>query len=244
MSWDLAVALLAGTISGTTGFGLALTGTPRLLFVYEPRIVIFLIAVISVFINAAVVLDSYSSARKRLALALLVPAILGLPVGTELLRAVDPRYIRLAVGVVVVLLRAASGARRAAAWSRDAVGTLVAGSASGALSTSTGLAPPPIVLLLAARDLPKHEFRSTSALYFLPISVAGIIALFARSLADVGRIPLAAALVPACLVGKSLGTALLERIPEKSFRLMTLGIVILTGTLGAATAFWALIQAP
>jgi uncharacterized protein len=54
LTWALLVAvlaaLLAGVVTGTTGFGLALISTPLLLFVYEPRTVVFLSAVFSVFI--------------------------------------------------------------------------------------------------------------------------------------------------------------------------------------------------
>jgi hypothetical protein len=34
---------------------------------------------------------------------------------------------------------------------------------------------------------------------------------------------------------------MLKRISEKTFRVFTLGVVILTGTLGVATAAWALL---
>ena len=43
------------------------------------------------------------------------------------------------------------------------------------------------------------------------------------------------------IVGKAIGTAFLERISEGAFRTLSLGLVILTGTLGVATAAWALL---
>jgi uncharacterized protein len=43
------------------------------------------------------------------------------------------------------------------------------------------------------------------------------------------------------LVGKAIGTAFLNRISENAFRVLSLGIVLLTGTLGVATALWALL---
>lgn len=244
LGWDLAVAviaaLLAGTVSGMTGFGLALISTPLFLFVYDPPTVVVLTGIISIFINSAVVLDSWHSARKRLAISLLAPSVVGIVAGVEVLRAVNPQYLRLAVGVVVVfsallLVRDIRLPGAATRW-----GTIVAGAASGALSTSTGLAAPPIVLLLASRDLPKHDFRSTSSLYFLLMSIVGVFFLVARGVTEAGQIPLAVALVPLSLIGKTLGTALLGKIPENTFRLMTLGIVILTGALGATTALLAL----
>ena len=53
----LFAALLAGVVTGMTGFGLALISTPILLFVYEPKTVIVLTSIFSVFINTAVVWD-------------------------------------------------------------------------------------------------------------------------------------------------------------------------------------------
>jgi uncharacterized membrane protein YfcA len=245
LSWELLAALLAalmaGVVTGTTGFGLALISTPILLFVYEPKTVIFLTAVFSVFINTAVVLDSWREAHRRLALALLVPACVGIIAGAEVLRVVDPTYIRLAVGAVVVFsaLLLVRDIRLPGADTRW--GPVVAGSASGALSTSTGLAGPPIVLLLASCDLPKHQFRGTSAFYFLFMSVVTLIILAVRGLVDAEELPLAAALVPAGMVGKVIGTAFLKGISEAAFRALSLGMVILTGILGIATAAWALI---
>ena len=237
----LFAALLAGAVTGLTGFGLALISTPILLFVYEPRTVVVLTVIFSIFVNAAVVWDSWQEARQHLAMALLIPALFGVVVGAVVLGVIDPVYIRLGVGAIVIFsaLLLVRDVRLPGADTRW--GTLVAGSASGVLTTSTGLAGPPIVLLLASRGLPKHEFRGTSALYFLPISIAGLAVLAFRGLVDAPEVPLGLALVPAAIVGKALGTALLKHVSERAFRAVTLGLVILTGTLGVATAAWALL---
>jgi uncharacterized membrane protein YfcA len=237
----LFAALLAGIITGLTGFGLAMISTPILLFVYEPRTVIVLTVILSIFISVAVVWDSWHDARWRLALALLVPALFGVVVGTMVLGAIDPVYIRLAIGAIVVFSALLLVKDFKLPGANTRWGTIVAGSASGALTTSTGLAAPPIVLLMASRGLPKHEFRGTSVLYFLPLSVAGLVVLAVRGLIEAPEVPLGLALVPAAIVGKAIGTRLLEHVPEKAFRTITLGLVILTGTLGAMTAVWALL---
>jgi uncharacterized membrane protein YfcA len=237
----LFAALLAGIVTGLTGFGLALISTPILLFVYEPRTVIVLTTIFSIVINSAVVWDSWQEARRRLALALLIPALFGIVIGVEVLSVIDPDYVRLGVGLIVVFsaLLLARDIRLPEADTRW--GTIVAGSASGALSTSTGLAGPPIVLLLASRDLPKHEFRGTSALYFLPMSVVGLAVLAFRGLVEASEIPLGLLLIPAAIAGKAIGTSLLSRVSEGAFRTLTLGLVTLTGTLGVITAALALL---
>ena len=237
----LLAALLAGCVSGLTGFGLALISVPLLLFIYDPKTVVALTAVLSVFINVAVVWDSWRDAEKKVVLGLLPPAFFGIAVGVEVLRVVDPVYIRLGVGILVVLSALLLLREIRIPGAETWLGTVVAGSASGALSTSTGLAGPPIVFLFASRNLPKRAFRGSSALYFLVMSLAGLAALFYRGLLAPGHVPLSLALIPAAFLGKLLGTALLGRISDKTFRKVTLGVVILTGSLGAATAAWALL---
>jgi uncharacterized membrane protein YfcA len=96
------------------------------------------------------------------------------------------------------------------------------------------------VLLLASRDLPKHEFRGTSTLYFLPMSVAGLAVLALRGLVEASEIPLGILLIPAAIAGKAVGTALLRHVSERAFRTITLGLVFLTGALGVSTAAWTL----
>ncbi len=237
----LFAALLAGAVSGLTGFGLALISVPLLLFVYDPQTVVALTAVLSVFINLAVVWDSWGEAERRLVLVLLPPAFVGVFVGAEALAVVDPLYIRFGVGVLVVFSALLLLREIKLPKAETRLGAVAAGLTSGTLSTSTGLAGPPIVLLFASRGLPKHAFRASSALYFLPISLVGLAALLYQGLLGAGHVPLALALVPAAFLGKALGTALLSRISEKAFRTTTLGVVILTGALGAATALWALV---
>jgi hypothetical protein len=43
------------------------------------------------------------------------------------------------------------------------------------------------------------------------------------------------------MAGKAIGTALLKHFSERAFRAFTLALVILTGTLGVATAVLALL---
>jgi uncharacterized membrane protein YfcA len=237
----LLAAFLAGCVSGLTGFGFALISVPLLLFVYDPTTVVVLTAVLSTFINVVVVWDSWRDIDRGIVLALLFPALVGVVVGVEVLRVVDPEYIRLGVGFLVVvsallLLRDVELPGARSRW-----GSIVAGSASGALSTSPALAGPPIVLLLASRGFPKRVFRGSSALYFLFLGLAGLVVLLFRGLVDGGHLPLALVLVPVALLGKIFGTAFLRRVSERAFRWISLGVVILTGALGVVIALWALL---
>ncbi|AHY47797.1 Sulfite exporter TauE/SafE [Rubrobacter radiotolerans] len=245
IGWELLFALLAafaaGTISGLTGFGLGLVSVPLFLFVYTPQTVVFLAGAISVAVNTSVVRDSYREADRRMTVALLVPSCVGIVAGVEILRVVDPLYLRLVVGVLVVISAGLLLKSIHLPGAATRLGPVVSGFSSGLLSTATGLAAPPIVLLLASREYAKRAFRGTSALYFLLMSIIGLAALALRGLVTVEDLLLGAILLPAAMAGKYLGTRLLERISEHAFRLLTLVFTLVTAALGAATAAYALL---
>ena len=230
------IVVAASAVSGLTGFGLAVVGVPLLLIVYDPATVVVLIASVSLFINVVIVQDSWREVELRAVLMLLPWAALGVFLGTEVLTRVNAEYIRLSVGLIVVLsavllLREASLPGAGGIW-----GTVLAGTTSGALSTSTGIGGPPIVLLFAARNLPKIRFRASNAAYFFFLSIVALATLLARGIAQPSHFWAVAALIPASFIGKMLGTALVKRLSNDGFRKITLGVVMLTGTLGIMTA--------
>ena len=111
-------------------------------------------AVLPLFINVVVIWDSWRDADRRMVLALLLLALAGVVVGVEVLRVEDPDYIRLAVSLVVVfsgllLLREVRLPEAESRW-----GPVVAGSTSGALSSSTALAGAPRHLWLVLALVP------------------------------------------------------------------------------------------
>lgn len=236
-----AVVLLAAAVAGLIGFGFALVAVPLLLVLFDPAAVIVLTSFVSFFTNAVIGQDSWRKVEAWAVLSLMPWAAVGLLLGTEILRRVDPDYIRLGVGALVVL--------SAALLLRDVTlrsiegrwGTVLAGATSGALSTSTGIAGPPIVLLFAARRLPKTSFRASNAAYFLVLGAAIVVTLFARGIVEIRELGTAAALVPAAFAGKTAGTALVKHLSDAAFRRTTLIVVIFTGALGVFTAVRTLI---
>ncbi len=195
-----------------------------------------MIALISLFTNAVIVQDSWREVKTRSVLALMPWAILGLILGTEILRRANPDYLRLGIGVIVVLSAILLLRDVTLKSIEGRIGTVLAGASSGALATSTGIAGPPIVLLFAARGLPKDSFRASNAAYFLILSVAIIVTLFVRDIVETSELWTAAALVPAAFIGKTLGTALVKRLSDEAFRRITLAVVLFTGVLGVLTA--------
>jgi uncharacterized membrane protein YfcA len=237
----VAAVLVSGAVSGLAGFGFALVCVPLLLLVYDPATVISVNAALSIFTTTTIAFEARRDVEIK-SIALLLPfALVGLILGVEVLRAANPEYIRVAVGVVVVIsaLLLFRGARLPGSGSRWGDG--VAGGTSGLLATTVGISGPPVILLLASRGLPKRAFRANIALYFVFTSSASLVALYLRGLVEPGHLFLAAILIPAAFAGKIAGAALLSRFSEKAFRNLTLSLILATGTGASVSAILALI---
>ncbi len=234
------IVLAAGGVSGFAGFGFSLVSVPLLLQIFDPATVVTLSTALGLATNWIIVLDSWREVRVRTVLALLPWACGGLVVGVEMLKLLDPVYLKLLAGLVVIGLAVLLLCGRALPGARTPWATALVGATSGALNTSTGLSGPPIVLLFTARDFGKGDFRASASAYFFPINVIGLVLLVARGVVHGPQLGATALLVPPALIGTLAGHTLLKRVSNASFRTLTLYLILLTGLVGAATALLSL----
>lgn len=237
----LLAALLAGSISGLSGFGYALVSVPLLLIVFDPTTVIVVLAFIGIFTNALVVYDSLWAVAGRALASLLPWSALGLVAGAELLRLVDAIYLEFAAGCLVIafsmmLLRGWMLPGLEGRW-----GPVIAGASAGVMSTSTGLGGPPIVMLFAARKLARHVFRATNAAYFLVLASLTLSLLLLRGMVEWQHLGISALLIPAAFFGKALGTWAAGRLSGSNLRAITLWITLAAGCVGVLGAGWELL---
>ncbi len=135
-------ALTAGILGGFTGFGLSAIVVPLLILVYEPATVVVLNGILSASVAAAVARDSWREADRRVVLILTAAALPGLAVGAEVLRTLDTAYLKLAVGVMVVVSAVLLLRHVCLPGAGTRLGAVVTGSLSRALASSTGLSGP------------------------------------------------------------------------------------------------------
>ncbi len=237
----LSVVFVAGTVAGLTGFGLSLISTPALLLIFDPVTVVVVNTILALITGLVIVIESWREIRPGAVLSLLPWSLAGLVAGSELLGALDPDYIRLAAGIVVLctallLVCGLTLPRSGGRW-----GTVVVGALSGILATSIGFPSPLATLLFTARKFAKASTRASGAAYFSSIGAIGLVVLIGRGMAEVTHFALAAIFIPAALLGKVLGSILLRRLSNETFRKVTLGVSMLAGIMGMSTALLALI---
>lgn len=212
-----AVAAGAG-LQSATGFGFSLLSAPILFAVIEPQPAIGLLALLGMEVNLLTLLTEGRQPRPLVgeAAVLIGCALPGALLGVVVLRSLDAVALQLllSVGVIATLVVRhalsarpavvpvlADGPRPRPAWSAPLAGLL-----SGALSTSTSTSGPPLLLHLLGRGARPSVVRDTLTVCFVALGLITPIALLVtRSTEAVPDIGLAAALVPAAILGHVLG---------------------------------------
>ena len=170
---------------------------------------------------------------------LVAGSIPGLYLGARTLTGVDPRPIKVAIGVVVMalavlLVRASRGAAP-----RPVPGAVLgagfAGGFLGAVTSLNGVAP---ALLLTRDRLPPVALIADLAAYFVISNTIGLGVLTATGGISTRALwPACVLWVPGAVAGNLAGVAVAPRVPEQHFRRLTLAVVFVAGAVTIATSY-------
>jgi uncharacterized membrane protein YfcA len=164
---------------------------------------------------------------------LLAAAVPGLAGGLVLLAVLPKAGVQIAVGLAVLAAVALQAREREVPARRqelDLGPACAVGLTSGALTTSTSVSGPPLVLWLRARGLGPAEFRSSLAAAFFALNITGAAALLATGGAG-GTVPGALLLLLGVLVGAGhlAGRWAFTRLSARTLSTAVLALAALAG---------------
>jgi uncharacterized membrane protein YfcA len=223
--------LLAALVTGVGGFAFGIVAAAVWLYILTPLQTAILIT------GLGLVVQGYSVWKLRHALQwtkiapLLLGAAFGVPIGVFALAHTNPQYLRLGVGVVLVLFSLYGLLRPTfkPLVFGGAVADAGAGFLNGVLGGATGFAGIVATIWCQLRGWPKDQQRAV----FQPVGVATF-AMTAAWLGGQGSIPrdvwwLFVVALPVLLVGTWLGLKLYGRLDEAQFRRVVLILLLASG---------------
>lgn len=230
------VVLAASALGGVTGFGFALVCTPLLLLAGLPLAdVVVVNLTISGLTRVATVVRLRSFVNRRRAGWLVAGSVPGMVAGFLVRDTVDDAVLKVAAGVVAVLVAAYLLLRPPAPLPADA-GTPprrhagAAGLLGGFLGITTSLNGPPPVILLSRQHAGPRETIADLAVYFVVGNALTLLLLQVGGGLSLDRLGLLLACwLPGALLGNALGLTYGSRLPAPVFRLLTLGLVVVAG---------------
>lgn len=237
-----AAVFLGASLQSATGFGFALVAAPVLFAVFGPQEAVTAGVLLGVAINLLTLATERRVPRvlRGEVLALVAWSLPGLALGALALRELPERLLSALVALAVLAGlalrlrarrgRAAGACTRSRRWSAP-----LAGISSGALSTSTALSGPPIVLHLLARGVTSEQMRDTLAAVFVGLALLSAPALLISGTFDVPDA--IGALLAAGLAGQIVGRRLFARLAgdgHENVVLVVLAIAALTALAASA----------
>lgn len=219
-SWVIAAlaVTLATILQALTGFGSALILVPLLVLVYDAHTAVVMTMVISFGSLAALTGQVHKYILMPVARNLLLGSIAGIPLGAFVFLHFDVTRLKIAIALVtmvfaLVLVLGWIPRRTAGFWAEVA-----AGSCGGFLAASVGMPGPPVVLFLNHQDLPKEQFRATTAAYFTLVYPASLFLLWTMQVLEWQIVRTALSLLPFALLGQVLGCGIFPLVSQDLFR--------------------------
>ena len=207
-------------MQGVAGFGSALVAMPLLALVLEVRDAAALVALLSLAINAALLLPVRRELPWRRVAALLAGSLAGIPAGVLLLAGADPRLARGLLGAALVATSAALLRERRPTPGGGRGAALAAGALAGLLGGAFNMNGPVVTLYASARGWGKRETHAALQLYFLASGLA-IAALHGVAGITSGPVLLASvAALPFLAAGSFAGWKVHLRVGEGRYRVL------------------------
>ncbi len=236
IAWGLAltIALLAGVVKGAVGFALPLVMISGLSSFLDPKIALAGILISVLATNGWQVLrQGFAAARQAAVLhwRYLVVVMAAIFVTAQFVTAIPSRVFYFVLGVPTVLLSLLqlSGLRLSIPPARRIAAEWGIGLVSGIMGGLAGTWGPTTVLYLMAIDTPKARQMVVQGVIYGAGSVVLVAAHLRSGILSAETVWFSAALLPAALLGMTVGFRLQDRMDQALFRRATLVVLVVAG---------------
>jgi uncharacterized protein len=169
-----AVLFLATVIRSAFGFGEALVAVPLLALAIPVEIAAPVAVLVSITVALIVVVQDWRNIHIRSAVWLVLPTLLGIPLGLMVLKTVPETVVKALLAAVIIGFSAWSLVPRPHLKLESDRFAGFFGFFAGILGGAYGMNGPPLAIYGSLRRWPPANFRATLQGYFLPASLAGM----------------------------------------------------------------------
>lgn len=220
-----ALSLVAGAVRGFVGFGAGMIMIPFISAMYGPKIGASSILIADGILTIPYIVKSVRHCEPKTVFPVALAAVIAIPIGTYLLRIVDPIPLRwsLVPIIVALLVLTLSGWRY-----RDAPSTgmsLAAGATSGLLSGLIQLSGPPVVALWISGPSSPTTIRANIFVYFGVTTVVAVISYLIGGIFGAGLTQVLIPMIPCYAVGLFFGSRMFGKADPKLYRWAAVALI-------------------
>ncbi len=225
------IFLLAGFVQGLTGFGfgmVAMSLSPLLIDVKQANVLVTILSLLNCLFVAW-------SVRHAIDLKKILPifsgAIFGVPVGVYLLRVLQPKTIKFALGAILIAFSTYSILRKESTRHIRKRWAFPIGILSGILNGVINMGGPPVIIYTYYQNWDKDGIKATLITYFAICSAYKVGVLLLSRFVTLEIIKMGGILLPIVYAGAFLGFVWFERVNKEQMRKITFSILMCLGFL-------------
>jgi uncharacterized protein len=220
------IASLGMLVQSVVGFAGSLLAVPLFSLLMSPRDAVPGYAFLLLAVNGFLVCEGRRHVAWRTVRGLLAGGLPGVPIGALALKHLPAGVIGATISAVTLMFGLLFLARVRVRFPVHPATEPSVGLVSGMLGGSISESGPPVVVYCLSREWAKDVFRSSLLAYFLCLAAASTLSYLVLGMVTGRMLLLAgAALLPA-LGAARVGVLLKQRINERIFRLIVLGVII------------------
>ncbi|MEQ8910359.1 MAG: sulfite exporter TauE/SafE family protein [Vicingaceae bacterium] len=227
--WFLLLALIAEIIGTIGGFGSSVFFVPIGNFYFDFHSVLGLTALFHLSSNISKIFLFKKGLNKFLILYIGAPSVLFVIIGGVLSSLFESVWLEIILGIFLILLSSLFLIKRNLEVSPSKQNSLIGGSLSGFTAGLLGTGGAIRGLTMAAFNLEKSVFIATSAFIDFAVDFSRTIVYYKNGYIHEHDFKYVPFLFVIGLVGSYIGKRILEHIPQKKFKRISLGLILFIG---------------
>jgi uncharacterized membrane protein YfcA len=232
--------VFASTMQSITGFGFNIVGTPILMMFIAPKQVVSLAIFGALILNLMVIHKTRGQGSLQMILPMFAASAVGILPGVYVLKIVDGSLLKLAVGVIVILMSVAMAFNFSVTIRRERLASIIAGGIGGFMGGATSMSGPVVAMFLMNQKQDKAAFRANLVRFFCLGNITTLGIMYFMGTVDTAIFGLAGYIIPGVLVGTWLGEKGFERVSPVLFRQLIIVVLIACGlmSVGSELSKW------
>ncbi len=213
------------------GFGSSALSVAFLVFLFDVKVVVPVLVLLSFVFNLVLIKENYSKVDKKIIIPLLAGNFFGNIIGIFFLREVEADFLVRLLGLIIIAFSLDLFFRKkkkANLTHKNSLGG-IAGFFSGITEIMFSISSPPIIFYLSSFIQKKDVLRSTIVGFFFFASGFSVAALFLGGLLDFEVISLTAILIPSAVLGTYLGNKKSLNFSENDYKKIIGSVLLFSG---------------
>ncbi len=223
------IIFFASVVRGFTGFGLALVAVPLIQFLMPVTDTAVFIAMINAIFSMLYYRRSRALVKGQPLGSMALWTGVGVAAGTVILKFVNPAYIQLIWGILIIFIVIVLARGISFGIHSDRTAMTLSGLFGGVLAGATGITGPPVAIILSSIKTPREKFNAVISMFILFAVSYALVFYFISGLIKPETALLALCSIPALIAGLYTGDILVAKISQKTFTTVVYVVLIIMG---------------